>query len=151
MQMESPEEACGGTNADREMVPTVSGMEARGVQRRVQQRSTVGRGSGRNAKDESVHASPGAAFQRAELTQDPLRSGRESAPRANAWDSQGATHTTGKRSAPANYEERQQQPPTACWHARRVGRLRRPRLVPSSQPWFIEFAVGRSKVKVEPW
>ena len=52
MQMESPEEACGGTNADREMVPTVSGMEARGVQRRVQQWSTVGRGSRRNAKDE---------------------------------------------------------------------------------------------------
>ena len=52
MQMESPEEACGGTNADREMVPTVSGMEARGLQRRVQQRSTVGRGSGRNANDE---------------------------------------------------------------------------------------------------
>jgi hypothetical protein len=44
-RLESPEEACGGTNADREMVPTVSGM-ARGVQRRVQQRSTVGRGSG---------------------------------------------------------------------------------------------------------
>ena len=51
-RLESPEEACGGTNADREMVPTVSGMEARGVQRRVQQRSTVGRGSERNAKDE---------------------------------------------------------------------------------------------------
>ena len=51
-RLESPEEACGGTNADREMVPTVSGMEARGVQRRVQQRSTVGRGSGRNANDE---------------------------------------------------------------------------------------------------
>jgi len=54
IQMQSPEEACGGTNADREMVPTVSGMEARGVQRRVQQRSTVGRGSGRNAKDEQI-------------------------------------------------------------------------------------------------
>ena len=53
-RLESPEEACGGTNADREMVPTVSGMEARGVQRRVQQRSTVGRGSGRNAKDEQI-------------------------------------------------------------------------------------------------
>jgi hypothetical protein len=26
---------------------------------------------------------------------------------ANAWDSQGATHTTGKRSAPTNYAERQ--------------------------------------------
>jgi hypothetical protein len=79
---------------------------------------------------EYVHASPGAAFQRAELTsqltseltQDPLRSRRELAPRANEWDSQGATHTTGKRSAPANCEERQQQPPPTCWHARRVGR-----------------------------
>ena len=119
MQMESPEEACGGTNADREMVPTVSGMEARGVQRRVQQWSTVGRQQAeRQGRAESVHASPGAAFQRALLTpiltQHPLRSGRESSPSANAWDSQGATHTTGKRSAPANYAERQQQPPTAC-------------------------------------
>ena len=34
------------------MVPTISGMEACGVQRRVQQRSMVGRGSGQNAKDE---------------------------------------------------------------------------------------------------
>ena len=52
MQMESPEEACGGTNVDREMVSSVSAMEAHGVQRRVQQWSTVGRGSRRNAKDE---------------------------------------------------------------------------------------------------
>ena len=52
--MESPEEACGGTNADRERVSTVRAMEARGVQRRVQQRCTVGRGSGRNAKDEQI-------------------------------------------------------------------------------------------------
>ena len=95
MQMESPEEACGGTNADREMVPTVSGMEARGVQRRVQQRSTVGRGSERNAQDEQRvcmhHLVAGAAFQRAELTpeltQHPLCSGRESSPSANALDS----------------------------------------------------------------
>ena len=45
-RLESPEEACGGTNADRERASTVSAMEARGVQHRVQQRCTVGRGSG---------------------------------------------------------------------------------------------------------
>ena len=51
-RLESPKEACGRTNADREMVHTVSGMEARGVQHHVQQRCTVGRGSERNAQDE---------------------------------------------------------------------------------------------------
>ena len=52
MQMKCSNKACRGTNDKKESVSTVSAMEVRGVQHCVQQRCTVGRGSGRNAKDE---------------------------------------------------------------------------------------------------
>ena len=52
MQMKCSKKACRGTNDNEESVSTVSAMEARGVQQCVQHRCTVGRGSGRNAKDE---------------------------------------------------------------------------------------------------
>ena len=51
MQMKCSKKACRGTNNNEESMSNVSAMEARGVRRHVQPRCTVGRGSGRNAKN----------------------------------------------------------------------------------------------------